>query len=159
MLFAKVRHERMYDGNIDDRFHAFSEPEWFDDPYVNQIVETIDKNKVLARGIFESPVLGFIGPDRLSGGCKALIMAYKKPDLEQWMGLFGDNCVLPLIEISKTVDVTIVFSYAVLNLPDEFEATFVQTGRATHTKDEFLDEYCVLMHEANVADGLSRGLS
>ena len=127
MVYAKVRHEQMYDGNIDARFHAFSEPEWFDDPYVNQIVETIDKNKVLERGIFESPVLGIIGPDRLSGGCKALILAYKKPDLEQWMGLFGDNCVLPLIEISKKVDVTIVFSYAVLNLPDQFDATFVQT--------------------------------
>ena len=114
---------------------------------------------MLVRGVFESSVLGIIGPERLSGGCKALILAYKKPDLEQWMGLFGDNCVLPLIEISKQVDVTIVFSYAVLNLPDQFDATFVQTGRITHSKEQFLDEYCELMHEANVADGLSRGLS
>ena len=67
--------------------------------------------------------------------------------------------MLPLIEISKKVDVTIVFTYAVLNLPDEFEAIFVQTGRATHTKDEFLDEYCVLMHEANVSAGLGGGVS
>ena len=37
MLYAKVRHEQMYDGNIDARFHAFSEPEWIDDPYENQI--------------------------------------------------------------------------------------------------------------------------
>ena len=75
------------------------------------------------------------------------------------MGLFGDNCVLPLIEISKKVDVTIVFSYAVSNLPDQFDATFVQTDRVTHTRDEFLDEYCELMHAANIASGLSRGLS
>ena len=52
-----------------------------------------------------------------------------------------------------------MFTYAVLNLPDEFEAIFVQTGRATHTKDEFLDEYCVLMHEANVSAGLGGGVS
>lgn len=147
MLYVKVRDMEMYDGNIDARFRNNAEDEWFDDPFVHKIIETIDHNKIIARGVFESPVLGIMGPDRLSGGAKALILAYKMPELEQWIGLFGDNCIKPLIELSQQCDLTIAFSYLAPELPEVFDATFLKTNRVTHTKNEFIDEYVDLMQE------------
>ena len=104
MLFVNVRRMEMFDGDIDSVFRNNYEDEWFDEPMVQNIITSIDKNKILARGVFESEFLGIIGPDKLSGGCKALILAYKMPDMEQWIGLFGDNCIPLLIEFSKKTD-------------------------------------------------------
>ena len=81
MLFVNVRRMEMFDGDIDSVFRNNYEDEWFDEPMVQNIITSIDKNKILARGVFESEFLGIIGPDKLSGGCKALILAYKMPDI------------------------------------------------------------------------------
>ena len=113
---------------------------------VQNIITSIDKNKILARGVFESEFLGIIGPDKLSGGCKALILAYKMPDMEQWIGLFGDNCIPLLIEFSKKTDLHIVISYIPQNLPKNFDATFVNNGIVTNDYDGFCREFITLYH-------------
>ena len=146
MLFVNVRRMEMFDGDIDSVFRNNYEDEWFDEPMVQNIITSIDKNKILARGVFESEFLGIIGPDKLSGGCKALILAYKMPDMEQWIGLFGDNCIPLLIEFSKKTDLHIVVSYIPQNLPKNFDATFVNNGIVTNDYDGFCREFITLYH-------------
>lgn len=147
MLFVNVRRMEMFDGDIDSVFRNNYEDEWFDEPMVQNIITSIDKNKILARGVFESEFLGIIGPDKLSGGCKALILAYKMPDMEQWIGLFGDNCIPLLIEFSQKTDLNIVVSYIPQNLPKTFDATFVHNGIVTHDYDGFCKEFITLYHD------------
>lgn len=146
MLFVKVRRMEMFDGDIDSVFRNNYEDEWFDEPMVQNIITSIDKNKILARNVFESEFLGIIGPDKLSGGCKALILAYKLPEMEQWIGLFGDNCIPLLINFSSQNDIHIVVSYIPQNLPENFDAEFVNNGITTHNYNEFCKEFVMLYH-------------
>lgn len=41
----------------------------------------IDKSKVLSAQAVDSPALGIIPVEKLSGGVKTLILMYKKPDM------------------------------------------------------------------------------
>lgn len=107
---------------------------------MNAIITAVDKNEVLAPGVYKSPVLGIIGPDRLSGGVKGLIMLLKMEGYEPWIDIFGENCMEHLIRISKSKDVTIVFDMGMGGLPDIFDATFISTGVVTHNRMEFSEQ-------------------
>ena len=53
---------------------------WFQDELVQQMILDVDKSKYVTGGVIDSPVLGPIPPEKLSGGVKTLIMIYKMPD-------------------------------------------------------------------------------
>ena len=61
--------------------------------------------------VINSPVLGPIPPERLSGGVKTLIMIYERPDLVFDATSCGQNCAKWLLEIGKIKDVTINLEY------------------------------------------------
>ena len=52
---------------------------------------SVDGSKVISANAIESPVLGVIAPERLSGGVKALILMYKEPNLIINASACGDN--------------------------------------------------------------------
>lgn len=139
MLYIKTRRysSDLGDGDVDNLFRFKNKAEWFDDPNVDTLVRAIDGNEVLAPGVYSSPVLGIVGPDRLSGGTKGLIMLLKMDEYEPWVGIFGDNCIEHLINISKKKDITIVSDMGISGLPEVFDATFVQTGVVTHDRYTF----------------------
>ena len=60
---------------------------WFQDPFVRKMIEEVDKTRYIDGYIFESPVLGPIPPEKLSGGVKTLIMIYEMPDFMPMNGL------------------------------------------------------------------------
>lgn len=45
------------------------------------MVQDVDGSTVISAHSIDSPVLGIIAPERLSGGVKALFIMYKEPDL------------------------------------------------------------------------------
>ena len=47
---------------------------WFQDELVQQMILDVDKSKYVTGGVIDSPVLGPIPPEKLSGGVKTLIM-------------------------------------------------------------------------------------
>ena len=53
------------------------EEEWFEDELVKEMVRDVDDSTVISAYSIDSPVLGIIAPERLSGGVKALIIMYK----------------------------------------------------------------------------------
>lgn len=76
-----------------DTYFQFNwEAEWFKDPLVQEMVLDIDDSRVLSPYCIESPVLGQIPPDMLSGGVKALILMLKVPDIVIDLISCGDNC-------------------------------------------------------------------
>lgn len=79
--------------NPDDDLRRDSIPEWFDDPRVEDIVLTIDKTRHIKGNVFESPVLGTITFDQLSGGAKSTILALMGTEPYIFpISRFGDNC-------------------------------------------------------------------
>lgn len=75
--------------DIEDANYVFSpdtyfkynfEEEWFEDELVKEMVQDVDGSVVISAHAIDSPVLGLIAPERLSGGVKALIIMYKEPE-------------------------------------------------------------------------------
>lgn len=92
------------------RFNAFHEKGWLNDPVCEQMVRDIDKTEHINDYVYDSPCLGRIGPERLSGGVKGLMLIYK--DLEGCrnyaLNIWGDNCAEWLLHLSRIRDFTLV---------------------------------------------------
>lgn len=46
---------------------------WIIDPFVEKMIQDVDRSTVLDSGVIDSPILGKIPPTGLSGGVKTLI--------------------------------------------------------------------------------------
>lgn len=62
----------VYNTNV--YFKNTYEPEWFETELAKQIVREVDDSEVLSSECIQSPVLGQIPPERLSGGVKTLLL-------------------------------------------------------------------------------------
>ena len=102
--------------DLDNKNYVFSpdtyfkynyEEEWFNDNLVKTMVFDVDSSIVESPHMINSPILGQIAPERLSGGVKALIIMYKEPDLIVNASACGDNCAKWILEIGKRTDLTI----------------------------------------------------
>ena len=102
---------------------------WFQDPFVRKMIEEVDKTRYIDGYIFESPVLGPIPPEKLSGGVRTLIMIYEMPDKVFDATSCGQNCAHMLLEIGKRKDVTVNLRYFMpMNGLEPFELTIDNTG-------------------------------
>jgi hypothetical protein len=90
--------------DIDLYFDNVYDDVWFDDELVKEMIEDVDKSKVVSRQCIESPILGQIPPERLSGGVKALICMYKEPDAYIDLIVCGPNCEKWISKIAEISD-------------------------------------------------------
>ena len=86
-------------------------PEWLKDPFVQEMIKGVDNSVYVDGLVIDSPVLGPIPPERLSGGVKTLIMIYEKPELIFDATSCGQNCAKWLLEIGNRKDVTVKLEY------------------------------------------------
>jgi len=121
---------------VDSYFDFNYLDEWLENDLIKQMIEDVDKSKVLSASCIESPVLGQIPPTKLSGGVKALILMLMQPELEIWATACGDNCAKWIIEISKQHDINIVLEHF-MDFPYDFDAVCVETGRRISTIDDY----------------------
>ena len=77
------------------------EPEWFESDLARKIVKDIDNSDVLSGECINSPVLGQIPPERLSGGVKTLLLMLNEPEKIFNASTGGDNCAKWILEIGK----------------------------------------------------------
>ena len=78
--------------SIDKYFNNTYDEDWLDDPFVKEMVLDVDRSEVLDKYCIQSPVLGQIPPEKLSGGVKALICMYKLDDFYVDLIVCGKNC-------------------------------------------------------------------
>ena len=95
----------VYNTNV--YFKNTYEPEWFETELAKQIVREVDDSEVLSSECIQSPVLGQIPPERLSGGVKTLLLILNEPEKIFNASTCGDNCAKWILEIGKREDVTI----------------------------------------------------
>lgn len=63
-----------YAYNTSVYFNNTYEPEWFDSELAKEMIRDIDDSEVLSGECINSPVLGQIPLERLSGGVKTLLL-------------------------------------------------------------------------------------
>lgn len=99
--FRKTEHTIYY---VDDVFNLNFEEEWMKDSLVKEMVKDVDSSDVVSPYCIQSPVLGQIPPEKLSGGVKALILMLNEPDWEVWATACGNNCAKWIKKIAEIFD-------------------------------------------------------
>lgn len=136
----------IYFGEKDNVMHGPSwfkfnyNPEWFKDELVQQMIEDIDKSKVVSDQLIQSEVLGPIPPERLSGGVQTLISAYGRPDLVFNATSCGENCAKWLLKIGEVKDITVNLRYFMpFNDMEPFKIKILNNDTIVTNIDEYTD--------------------
>lgn len=103
---------------LDSNFDYNCKVEWFLHPLVKRIIEMIDGNKVCGPTLYDSPILGAIGPQSLAGGTKLLIWMLNEPQYHFPMHYMGDNCAPALELVSNEVDCHLQYDKYLLHFTD-----------------------------------------
>ena len=108
------------------------EDEWITEPLSVEMIQDVDKSKVIGEHIIESPVLGAIPPLQLSGGVKTLMLLA----FDESGKIF--NAAKWILKIAEEKDLTINLRH-IMNFGDEpFEAKILNTGETVHNMLEFI---------------------
>lgn len=142
----------IYFGDMDDAYYGPSwfkfnyDPAWFEDPFVEEMMEDVDKSSYRGGDLIESSVLGPIPPERLSGGLMTLISIYKKPEMIFDATSCGENCAKWLYEIGRKQDVTVELEY-LMNFPDsdDFQIHILNTKKTVTSAKEYIHEALYLL--------------
>jgi hypothetical protein len=141
----EVRMLRVFFGDMEDVVYNTSvyfkfnyQPEWLEDPDVQQMIQDVDRSQVLGNGAIDSPVLGVIAPVSLSGGVKALILIDKVPDKVFNASNCGDNCASWLLRIGQKKDVTVNLRHIMDFGDNPMELVVVNTGEIVRCMDELV---------------------
>lgn len=137
--------------NPDVFFNNTYEDEWITDPTVKQMIKDIDGSEVIGPRLIDSPYLGPIPTERLSGGVKTLILM--KFDHEHILNASacGDNCAEWILKIAKETeakkerDLTIRLGYLMNFGEEDFEIEIANLGQVVHTIGE-LNETVLAHH-------------
>ena len=116
------------------------EREWFEDEYVQRMIEDIDKSRYIDGEYIESEVLGPISPRDLSGGVKTLIAMYKNRELIYDATSCGENCAKWIIDMGKRMELTINLRYLMrFKEYEPFELYIINTKTIVRTNREYVD--------------------
>lgn len=87
-------------------FNNTYDDEWITDPLTVEMIRDVDKSKVVAPHLIESPVLGPISVKEISGGVKTLIlMAFDDTGKIFNASACGDNCAKWILKIEEKITI------------------------------------------------------
>ena len=106
LSFTKPIPIHSFEFEIESAFTEVMKPEWFEDPLVLKAIEEVDGNTIYyGKYRWESPSLGVIGAEQLSGGVKTAIAAYYMNDRYFPLAWMGDNLANTLQAFSEHKDI------------------------------------------------------
>ena len=115
------------------------EPEWMESELAKKMIKDVDDSDVLSGECINSPVLGQIPPERLSGGVKTLLLMLNEPDKIFNASTCGDNCAKWILEIGKRKDLTINLRHMMsFGHETEFEIKIANGGEIVHSMRELI---------------------
>ena len=91
--------EAIYDTSTYFR-HAYKD-NWITDSLSVEMIKDVDNSEVLGSNLIQSPVLGPIAPNQLSGGVKTLILIHKDSGKVFNASKCGDNCAKWILQMSE----------------------------------------------------------
>lgn len=111
---------------------------WIVDDFSRQMIKDVDKSEVMGTGVIDSPVLGKIAPERLSGGVKTLMLVKFMPDMVFNVSTCGNNCAKWLLKIAENEDRTVNLRN-IMNFGEEsFDIHVLNTNQVVHSMRELL---------------------
>ena len=111
--------------NPDAFFNNTYEDEWITDPMSKQMIRDIDGSEVIGPRLIDSPFLGTIPTERLSGGVKTLMLMKFDSDHIFNASACGDNCAHWILKIGQEKDLTVRLGYLMNFGKDRFDIEIV----------------------------------
>ena len=111
---------------------------WIIDPFVEKMIQDVDRSTVLGSGVIDSPILGKIPPTGLSGGVKTLILVRFEKDKIFNVSTCGDNCAKWLLKIAETEDRTINLRHLMDFGSEPFSVRILNTDQIVHSMEELV---------------------
>ena len=115
------------------------EDEWIIDPFVKEMIRSVDHSEVIDSGVIDSPVLGKIPPTGLSGGVKTLILVLFEPTKVFNASTCGDNCAKWLLKIAEKEDRAVNLRHIMDFGKEEFQIHIKNTDTVVHSMRELVD--------------------
>ena len=130
--------------NPDAFFNNTYEDEWITDPLSVEMIKDIDGSDVIGPRVIDSPYLGSIPTERLSGGVKTLILMSKDSEHVFNASACGDNCAKWILRIAeewkkKDKDLLIRLGYLMDFGEEPFEIEIDNLGVAVHNRKDLAE--------------------
>lgn len=129
--------------NVNSYFNRSKKKDWFNRQDVKDVILGIDNSIAVKDEYIESPVFGGMAPERLSGGCKAVILMLVT-DKPIYATKCGDNCIPYIVDIANKKDVHITLHHC-MDFPMDLKAIMTDTGEEVDGWS-FVDAYYRIRH-------------
>ncbi len=126
--------------NPDAFFNNRHMADWLTEPLSVEMIRDVDKSEVVGPNLIQSPFLGPIPPERLSGGVKTLIMIDHDGEHLFNASACGDNCAKWLLVIGDEKDRTVRLGYIMDFGRDKFDIRIENTNKIVHSMTEMTEE-------------------
>ena len=133
---------RIYYGDLESENYIFNpdaffnnsyEEEWITDSFSTKVIKDIDKSDVVGTRLIDSPFLGPIPVERLSGGVKTLILMRFDSEHIFNASACGDNCAPWILKIGQEKDLTIRLGYLMNFGHDSFDIEIINLHQIVHS--------------------------
>ena len=135
ICYGDIESEK-YIFNPDVFFNNSYEEEWITDPLSIQMIKDIDGSDVVGPRLIDSPFLGAIPTERLSGGVKTLILMNNDSDHIFNASACGDNCAPWILKIGQEKDLTIRLGYLMDFGKGSFDIEIANLHQIVHSMRE-----------------------
>lgn len=130
--------------NPDAFFNNTYEDDWITDPLSIQMIQDVDGSVVVGPRVIDSPFLGSIPTERLSGGVKTLILMFHDRDHIFNASACGDNCAKWILKIASLLqengdDLLIRLGYLMDFGTEPFEIVIENLGCTVHNRRELVE--------------------
>ncbi len=125
--------------NPDSFFNNTYEDEWMIDPLTIEMVRDVDGSEVIGPRLIDSPFLGPIPAERLSGGVKTLILMNHDQDHIFNASACGDNCAKWILRIGESKDLLIRLGYLMDFDGAPFTIEIENLNKIVHNEKELFD--------------------
>ena len=119
-------------------FNNVYSPNWFEDPFAQRIIKSIDRGTVLGPNAIETRALGIIPPEKLSSGTKTLLLMYFMPETVYNASNCGDNCSYWILRIAAKQNITINLYHLMDFGKVRFTMIVSNTGDIVHSMNELI---------------------
>lgn len=129
--------------NVDLTFDLNVENDWLNTEFAKRVIKEIDNSVHVKDGYIESPFWGAMSPDKLSTGCKNVLLMKFYPDPVVFYGTkCGNNCLPFVLEIAREKDLDIHFQH-LMKFPEDayFDAYIVNEDKMVHSSFEVAKAY------------------
>lgn len=124
--------------NTEVYFRNTYDSKWLISDMAKEMIRDVDKSIVVSEHCIDSPVLGQIPPERLSGGVKTLLLLLNDETKVFNASTCGDNCAKWILKIAQNRELTIRLGHIMDFGEERFSIRILNNGVIVNNMKDLL---------------------